>query len=168
VPPVRDAPISIALGRRAKEADPALGAFDAARPLGVYVHFPFCGVHCPYCDFAVDDRAVVPDARPTVPLGTPRAPHITSWIIPGLPAEPILHALEARGIFASAGSACASRSKDRSHVLAAIGVPESAAVLRFSLSRTTREEDLQPAAQALRAAIDDIAPLARARGQRRS
>jgi oxygen-independent coproporphyrinogen-3 oxidase len=60
VPPVRDAPISIALGRRAKEADPALGAFDAARPLGVYVHFPFCGVHCPYCDFAVDDRAVVP------------------------------------------------------------------------------------------------------------
>lgn len=23
----------------------------------MYVHFPYCGVHCPYCDFAVDARA---------------------------------------------------------------------------------------------------------------
>jgi oxygen-independent coproporphyrinogen III oxidase len=38
-------------------ADPGEGTLDATRPLGVYVHFPFCGVHCPYCDFAVDARA---------------------------------------------------------------------------------------------------------------
>jgi oxygen-independent coproporphyrinogen-3 oxidase len=31
-------------------------------PLGVYVHFPFCSVRCPYCDFAVDTRA--PDVVP--------------------------------------------------------------------------------------------------------
>ena len=42
--------------------DPAAGALDATRPLGVYVHFPYCGVHCPYCDFAVDARA--PEAIP--------------------------------------------------------------------------------------------------------
>src|SRR6185312_15181818 len=29
-------------------------------PLGVYVHFPFCSVRCPYCDFAVDTRADIP------------------------------------------------------------------------------------------------------------
>jgi oxygen-independent coproporphyrinogen-3 oxidase len=29
-------------------------------PLGVYVHFPFCSVRCPYCDFAVDTRAEIP------------------------------------------------------------------------------------------------------------
>src|SRR5512145_1217986 len=24
-----------------------------ARPFGIYVHFPYCAHHCPYCDFAV-------------------------------------------------------------------------------------------------------------------
>ena len=33
-------------------ADPAIGILDATRPLGVYVHFPFCRARCPYCDFA--------------------------------------------------------------------------------------------------------------------
>jgi oxygen-independent coproporphyrinogen-3 oxidase len=41
----------------AARGDPGEGILDATRPLGVYVHFPFCGVHCPYCDFAVDARA---------------------------------------------------------------------------------------------------------------
>ena len=50
----------IALSAKARTGDPGAGAFDAARPLGIYVHFPFCGVHCPYCDFAVDDRATIP------------------------------------------------------------------------------------------------------------
>lgn len=41
-------------------ADPAAGALAPGVPLGVYVHFPFCGVHCPYCDFAVEVRAEIP------------------------------------------------------------------------------------------------------------
>jgi cysteine desulfurase len=105
---------------------------------------------------------------PTVPPGTPRAPHIASVLVPALPAEPILHALEAHDVFASAGSACATRSKERSHVLAAIDVPESAAVLRFSLSRMTRAEEIAPTAAALRAAIDEVAPLLRTRTARRA
>jgi oxygen-independent coproporphyrinogen-3 oxidase len=53
----------VALGRsasRGPEADPSVGALAPGRPLGVYVHFPFCGVRCPYCDFAVDTRRELP------------------------------------------------------------------------------------------------------------
>src|SRR5256714_5151240 len=44
----------------APQPDPSEGPFDASRPLGVYVHFPFCSVRCPYCDFAVDTRREIP------------------------------------------------------------------------------------------------------------
>ncbi len=44
----------------AEPPDPSEGTLDALRPLGVYIHFPFCGVRCPYCDFAVDTRADIP------------------------------------------------------------------------------------------------------------
>ncbi len=40
--------------------DPSRGASDDSRPLGVYVHFPFCGSRCPYCDFAVAVRPTIP------------------------------------------------------------------------------------------------------------
>ena len=36
------------------------GTLRPGEPLGVYIHFPFCGVRCPYCDFAVDTRAGIP------------------------------------------------------------------------------------------------------------
>jgi len=41
-------------------ADPASGILDASRPLGVYVHFPFCRARCPYCDFATAVREPIP------------------------------------------------------------------------------------------------------------
>ena len=113
----------------------------------------------------------LPAARPTVPPGTPRAPHIASVILPGLPAEPLLHALEARGVYASAGSACATRSKGQSHVLAALGVPEADAVLRFSFSRLNTEADAGEAARALAGAAVEVAevagPRTAARGRER-
>jgi oxygen-independent coproporphyrinogen-3 oxidase len=46
--------------RRRETPDPSEGPYDASRPLGVYVHFPFCSVRCPYCDFAVDTRTAIP------------------------------------------------------------------------------------------------------------
>ena len=39
---------------------PPSGSLSPGVPLGLYVHFPFCGVHCPYCDFAVEVRAEIP------------------------------------------------------------------------------------------------------------
>ena len=105
----------------------------------------------------------VPGARPTV-TGAPRAPHITSLAFPGFPAEPLLHALEARDVYASAGSACASKTRGPSAVLKAIGVDDRTAVLRFSLARTTGPADVDAAVDALRGAVEEIAeisPLAR-------
>jgi cysteine desulfurase len=101
--------------------------------------------------------ARIPAARPTVPAGTPRAPHIASVLIPDLPAEPILHALESRGVHASAGSACATRTREPSPVLRAIGVPDDAAVLRFSLGRQTTEAEVVQAAATLQASVAEVA-----------
>lgn len=109
--------------------------------------------------------AAVPGARRTVE-GAPRAPHIASLAFPGLPAEPLLHALEARGVYASAGSACASRTRGPSAALKAIGVGEDLGVLRFSLARTTTADDVDGAVDALRGAVEEISPLANRSGRR--
>ena len=36
------------------------GHIDGSRPLGVYIHFPFCTARCPYCDFATAVRPEIP------------------------------------------------------------------------------------------------------------
>ena len=111
------------------------------------------------------DLSAITEPQPTV-TGAPRAPHISSLAFPGLPAEPMLHALEALGVYASAGSACASRSRGPNHVLEAIGVDDKTAVLRFSLSRETTPADIDGAVAALRAAIMEIAPMVKTRARR--
>ncbi len=101
--------------------------------------------------------AAVPQARPAVPLSAPRAPHIASILLPGLPAEPILHALEARGVFASEGAACSSHAREQSRVQRALGVAADTGVLRFSLSRLTTADDVEQAARALALSITEVA-----------
>jgi cysteine desulfurase len=101
--------------------------------------------------------AAVPQAKPAVPLSAPRAPHITSILLPGLPAEPILHALEARGMFASEGAACSSHAREQSRVQRALGIATDTGVLRFSLSRLTTADDVEQAARALALSITEVA-----------
>jgi cysteine desulfurase len=81
--------------------------------------------------------------------GAPRVPHIASLAFPGVPAEPLLHALEARGVYVSAGAACASKGHGPSHVLKAIGVAEDAGTLRVSLAMTTTADEMELATSAL-------------------
>jgi cysteine desulfurase len=101
--------------------------------------------------------AAVPQARPAVPLPAPRAPHIASILLPGFPAEPILHALEARGVFASEGAACSSHAREQSRVQRALGIAATTGVLRFSLSRLTTADDIEQAARALAQSITEVA-----------
>ena len=100
--------------------------------------------------------AVAPQARPAVPLPAPRAPHIASILLPGFPAEPILHALEARGVFASEGAACSSHAREQSRVQLALGIAPNTGVLRFSLSRLTTADDVEQASRALALAITEV------------
>jgi cysteine desulfurase len=100
--------------------------------------------------------AAVPQARPAVPLPAPRAPHITSILLPGFPAEPILHALEAHGVFASEGAACSSHAREQSRVQQALGIATNTGVLRFSLSRLTTADEVEQAASALALSITEV------------
>ncbi len=54
--------------------------------------------------------------------GRESAPHIVSLSVDGVRSEVLLHALEDRGIYVSAGSACASNKPAKSATLLAIGV----------------------------------------------
>lgn len=70
------------------------------------------------------------------------AGHVLSFAFENCPAGPLLHTLESRGIYCSAGSACSEKAKDRSPILTAIGTPEHAGTIRFSIGRLTSDEDL--------------------------
>ncbi len=83
--------------------------------------------------------------------GRDSAPHVISLSVEGVRAEVLLHALEEKGIYVSAGSACASNHPHISDTLLAIGTPEEYldSTLRFSLSVMNTPEDLKAAAAAL-------------------
>ena len=79
------------------------------------------------------------------------APHVVSLSFDGVRAEVLLHALEEKGIYVSAGSACASNHPHTSDTLTAIGIPAEHldSTLRFSFSVMNTEEDADAAAAAL-------------------
>ncbi len=79
------------------------------------------------------------------------APHVVSLSFDGIRAEVLLHALEEKEIYVSAGSACASNHPHTSDTLTAIGIPAEHldSTLRFSFSVMNSEEDADAAAAAL-------------------
>ncbi len=83
--------------------------------------------------------------------GEESAPHIISVSFAGVRSEVLLHALEDRGIYVSAGSACASNKPMPSATLKAIGVEKMLleSTIRFSLSVFSTEEEIDYTLQAL-------------------
>jgi len=79
------------------------------------------------------------------------APHIVSVSVRGIRSEVLLHALEDRGIYVSAGSACASNKPMISATLKAIGVERDLldSTIRFSFSVFTTEEEIDYTLKAL-------------------
>ena len=72
------------------------------------------------------------------------APHIVSVSVEGVRSEVLLHALEEKGIYVSAGSACSARKPLPSATLKAIGVDKKLleSTVRFSFSVHTTMEEL--------------------------
>lgn len=75
---------------------------------------------------------------------TIRAPHIVSVSFSGVRSEVLLHALEAREIYVSSGSACSSNKPALSGTLVAIGLDKSLidSTIRFSLCAENTTEQI--------------------------
>ena len=75
---------------------------------------------------------------------TARLPGIVNVSFAEADSESLLLALDLDGIAVSSGSACTSGSLEPSHVIAALGIPETYAMgtLRFSLGRWTTAEEI--------------------------
>ena len=91
--------------------------------------------------------------------GRESAPHVVSVSVGGIRSEVLLHALEDKNIYVSAGSACAARKPQPSATLKAIGVEKDLleSTIRFSFSVFTTEEEIDYTLQALY----DIVPMLR-------
>ncbi|MBQ1172393.1 MAG: cysteine desulfurase [Lachnospiraceae bacterium] len=73
------------------------------------------------------------------------APHIVSASIVGIRSEVMLHSLEDKGVYVSAGSACSSHKHTVSDTLNAMGLTTEYmdSTIRFSLSVFTTEEEIE-------------------------
>lgn len=72
------------------------------------------------------------------------APHVVSVSFAGVRSEVMLHALEEKGIYVSAGSACASNKPQTSATLKAMKLPRELwdSTIRFSFSVYTTKEEI--------------------------
>lgn len=88
---------------------------------------------------------------PREPLGAGTAPHIVSVSFEGVRSEVLLHALEEKEIYVSAGSACSARKPQPSATLKAVGVkkPLLESTVRFSFSVFTTLEEIDYTLQTL-------------------
>jgi cysteine desulfurase len=88
-----------------------------------------------------------------------RAPNTSCFAVPDLPAETALMALDLDGICVSSGAACSSGKVGRSHVLAAMGIPDDVArcALRVSFGWNSAAEDADACIASLEKLIARIA-----------
>jgi cysteine desulfurase len=86
------------------------------------------------------------------------APHIINLSFPGIRSEVLLHALEDREIYVSAGSACSSHRHGGSATLSAIGLPPERidSAVRFSFCGQNTEEQVRCAIGALEELVPQL------------
>ena len=84
--------------------------------------------------------------------GRDSAPHIVSVSFRDVRSEVLLHALEEKGIYVSAGSACSSNKPAVSHTLNSMGVEKDllGSTIRFSFCFETTEEETDYCVKELR------------------
>ena len=110
-------------------------------------------------EYFVKEVAQIPDVKVNGLTGKDSAPHVVSLSVRGVRSEVLLHALEDKGVYVSAGSACASNKPSVSATLKAIGVDKDLldSTIRFSFSTFTTKEEIDYTLQNLY----DIIPMLR-------
>ncbi len=110
-------------------------------------------------DYFIKGVLQIPDVKVNGLPGKNAAPHVISLSVRGVRSEVLLHALEDKGIYVSAGSACASNKPSVSATLKAIGVEKDLldSTIRFSLSTFTTKDEIDYTLQNL----CDIIPMLR-------
>ena len=109
-------------------------------------------------DMLIEGIGDIEDVRVNGCPGREGAAHIVSLSVRGVRSEVLLHALEEREIYVSAGSACSSNKPQTSATLKAIGVKRELldSTIRFSFSVFTTAEEIQYTIQALHELIPTL------------
>ena len=102
-------------------------------------------------EYFINGLKQLEDVRVNGLTGRDSAPHVVSVSVRGVRSEVLLHALEDKGIYVSAGSACASNHPQTSETLKAIGLDKDLlnSTIRFSFSAFTTKEEIDYTLQAM-------------------
>ncbi len=100
-------------------------------------------------DRLIEGILEIEDTRVNGPTGNARLCNNANFSFFGVEGEGLGMALEQEGVKTSTGSACSSRSLEKSHVLKAIGLSDGEinSSIRMSISRFTSEEEIDYAIQ---------------------
>jgi cysteine desulfurase len=96
------------------------------------------------------------DCRLNSPAGG--SPYILNLSFPGFRGEVLVHALAAKGVYVSTGSACSSRAHKQSHVLESLGLSpaEVAGAIRVSFSRSNSLAEAERAGRILAEVVAEL------------
>ena len=103
-------------------------------------------------DYLIDNLNEMEGVQVNSKKGEMGAPHIVSASFKNVGSEVLLHALEDKGIYVSAGSACSSNKPAISYVLQAINLDEDLlkSTIRFSFCPENTKEEIDETVEALK------------------
>ena len=95
-------------------------------------------------DYLIDRLSQIEGVTVNSRKGNQGAPHIVSASFKGVRSEVLLHALEEKGIYVSAGSACSSNRPSVSRTLKAMQIDKDLleSTVRFSFSKLNTKEQI--------------------------
>jgi len=101
--------------------------------------------------------------------GVARVPNTTNLWFDHLEGEALVIALDLKGLAVSGGSACASGAAEPSHVLSAMAIPaaRARASLRFSIDKSTKQEDVDFALEVVPQCVSRLRELSPVYGRER-
>lgn len=106
-------------------------------------------------DYLIDGLLNIDGVTVNSQKGNEGAPHIVSASFSGVRSEVLLHALEDKGVYISAGSACSSNKPAISETLKAMNIDKDllGSTVRFSFSRFNTKEEIDYTLEQLKAML---------------